>query len=500
MFLVDPHPDTAACAERVRELAAQIHAANAQLVDLVADLTADGTWNDSGDWRSVAHWLGVNCGLTSAEAHQVARVAAARHTMPMVMDHARAGTVSLGVAALAARVATPGNDQVIADMLTTATPAQAARVLATYRDLRDSEQAATPAEPAETGGSGETSEADETGPDPRESRDQRNSDASERSADRAMWRTWFDDLGNWRVSGRAPAEIGALLDQAWAAAMAAVRRDHAPRNTAPADVTPADRDRRRAPADSAPVDESGLDRGPCNNGRRPQTADVLRRLADLALDAARQTSLQTEGGGHFNVGVVIDIDTFVSGTLGPDSTCRLESGTPLAPGVVQQLAEEGTLQIMWEQRGIPLKLGNEVRFASRTQQRALRRRDKGCAVPGCDATRHLHAHHVVPFPQGPTDLDNLVLLCAFHHRRVHRGGWEIRVLPGQQFEFVDSGGQVVGPRNAPASEPLRAVPTERRRLDHAGRLDAFALDVLLHALLTERTPHVGRTAQPNQAA
>jgi len=26
---------------------------------------------------------------------------------------------------------------------------------------------------------------------------------------------------------------------------------------------------------------------------------------------------------------------------------------------------------------------------------------------------------------GPTDLDNLVLLCRRHHRMVHEGGWQL---------------------------------------------------------------------------
>ena len=42
--------------------------------------------------------------------------------------------------------------------------------------------------------------------------------------------------------------------------------------------------------------------------------------------------------------------------------------------------------------------------------------------PGCGATRGLHAHHIRHWEDGgPTELDNLVLLCPYHHRLHHRG-------------------------------------------------------------------------------
>lgn len=43
-------------------------------------------------------------------------------------------------------------------------------------------------------------------------------------------------------------------------------------------------------------------------------------------------------------------------------------------------------------------------------------------MPGCGATRGLHAHHIRHWEhRGPTDLDNLVLVCRYHHRLHHRG-------------------------------------------------------------------------------
>ncbi|MGH2698855.1 MAG: HNH endonuclease signature motif containing protein, partial [Actinomycetota bacterium] len=60
----------------------------------------------------------------------------------------------------------------------------------------------------------------------------------------------------------------------------------------------------------------------------------------------------------------------------------------------------------------------------------LRRRDRGCTFPGCDARWFLHTHHIWHWGRGgPTDLDNLVLACTSHHKLVHEYGWDVRLGP-----------------------------------------------------------------------
>ena len=55
-------------------------------------------------------------------------------------------------------------------------------------------------------------------------------------------------------------------------------------------------------------------------------------------------------------------------------------------------------------------------------------RDHGmCQYPGCHQIRHLKAHHLIPWILGGrTDLENLILLCQWHHTAVHEGGISIR--------------------------------------------------------------------------
>jgi hypothetical protein len=62
----------------------------------------------------------------------------------------------------------------------------------------------------------------------------------------------------------------------------------------------------------------------------------------------------------------------------------------------------------------------------RNRLAALERDGHRCVE--CGSPRFLHVHHRVPWEPGQTDphaLDNLVTLCAGHHRAAHRalGGW-----------------------------------------------------------------------------
>ena len=82
-------------------------------------------------------------------------------------------------------------------------------------------------------------------------------------------------------------------------------------------------------------------------------------------------------------------------------------------------------EVTWE----PLAAGYAHRFATPAQRRALAVRDgSGCAHPGCTVQDwRCVAHHIIPWDQGgPTEIANLVLLCRFHHREVHRG--KLRVV------------------------------------------------------------------------
>ena len=43
---------------------------------------------------------------------------------------------------------------------------------------------------------------------------------------------------------------------------------------------------------------------------------------------------------------------------------------------------------------------------------------------------------------GPTNLDNLVTLCGFHHRLIHRERWKLEGNPNRELTFINKFGSV----------------------------------------------------------
>jgi hypothetical protein len=83
----------------------------------------------------------------------------------------------------------------------------------------------------------------------------------------------------------------------------------------------------------------------------------------------------------------------------------------------------------------PLDVGRSSRVVTPAQRSALAVRDGGCVFPGCSRPlAWCEAHHVRHWLDGgPTDLDNLALVCRAHHREVHEGGWRLIRGPDGRF-------------------------------------------------------------------
>jgi hypothetical protein len=105
----------------------------------------------------------------------------------------------------------------------------------------------------------------------------------------------------------------------------------------------------------------------------------------------------------------------------------VEFGPVIHPETARRLLCEARTQTVAEdERGDPLGLGRMTRHPSAWMLRQLRYRDGGCVFPGCASERFAKAHHVTWWRDGGrTDLDNLVLVCSFHHKLVHEMGWRL---------------------------------------------------------------------------
>ena len=102
-------------------------------------------------------------------------------------------------------------------------------------------------------------------------------------------------------------------------------------------------------------------------------------------------------------------------------------------------------------------------------------------------------HHIVPFAGGgPTDVDNCLTLCTFHHRLVHEGGWRIRgdFLESSNLTFIGPHGRTVNgidERPRPADEQLPVDSTIDANTIATAEGSRFDLDLAITAIASTST-------------
>jgi hypothetical protein len=112
----------------------------------------------------------------------------------------------------------------------------------------------------------------------------------------------------------------------------------------------------------------------------------------------------------------------------------LESGALADTASIRRWAcDAGIVPMLLATRSEPLDVGRLSYTVPEGMRRALIARDGGCAFPGCTRRpRRCHAHHVEHWVDGgSTCLENLVLLCRFHHQLVHHRHWTITITDGR---------------------------------------------------------------------
>jgi hypothetical protein len=112
--------------------------------------------------------------------------------------------------------------------------------------------------------------------------------------------------------------------------------------------------------------------------------------------------------------------------------CAIEDGPAVPSETARRMSCDAELVIA--NRGGKdgaIDYGRRRRVVSPPLRAALERRDRHCRFPGCVRRHGTHAHHIRHWAHGGrTDGDNLVLLCRFHHRLVHEGGFTVRRRDG----------------------------------------------------------------------
>jgi hypothetical protein len=163
---------------------------------------------------------------------------------------------------------------------------------------------------------------------------------------------------------------------------------------------------------------------PRQGGSDPDARGPLPRLRGEALCALLEhldpRKLPAHGGDATTVMVTMTLDQLRSDL----ATAGLISSDDqrITAGEARRLAcTAGIIPVVLGGDSQILDLGRTSRLFSPAQRKALRLRDRRCRATGCDVpATWCEAHHLKPWALGGmTDLDDGILLCAFHHHRAH---------------------------------------------------------------------------------
>nr|BBX79362.1 hypothetical protein MFLOJ_31490 [Mycobacterium florentinum] len=185
----------------------------------------------------------------------------------------------------------------------------------------------------------------------------------------------------------------------------------------------------------------------------PGSVEAFLRLVETGWDAE---AARRPHGQHTTVVVHVDVE---------QRAAALHLGPLLTESERRYLTCDATCEVWFERDGEVIGAGRATRTVNRRLRRALEHRHRTCAVPGCGATRGLHAHHLRHWEDGgPTELANLVLLCPYHHRGV------ITITgPADDLTITDTSGRRLRPgslarppNHAPPDVPPCPGPTGER--------------------------------------
>ena len=179
----------------------------------------------------------------------------------------------------------------------------------------------------------------------------------------------------------------------------------------------------RPRTDVVPGPRGGTAEVPDGRTHGQRLHDALEEVCDRVLRAGDQPEA---GGVPSTVLVTIDHESLLQRT-GFGTTA--DGDLIPAAQLLELAAEAEVIPTVLDRSGAVLTLGRSRRIASRSQTLALAVRDGGCSFPGCDLPPPwCERHHITAWVDGGrTDLDNLTLLCRYHHHNFAARGWTCRL-------------------------------------------------------------------------
>ncbi|XTP33320.1 DUF222 domain-containing protein [Mycobacterium sp. TJFP1] len=359
--------------EELAELAGQRNAIDGRIAQIAAEIDGAGLWAITGV-KSMEGLIAWKLGTSFRNAETIVAVARRLEQFPRCSRDLREGRLSLDQVGVIAERAGAGSDDHYADLAAHSTVAQLR--IAVKQEPRP-EPEPEPDRESESGADCDPESESEAKP---------RRDPVPRAS---ITKTSDEQYTYWRIA--LPHDEAATFDTALRshheALVAQWKRDHnITDRTDGRDITNPGRD------------YDGGGGGGVGRAPLPDTVAAFWALVKAGWDVevARRPH-----GAHTTVVMHVDVK---------DKIASLHLGPALSAAERRYLSCDATCEVWFERHGQVIGSGRTTRAISRRLRRALEHRDRTCVVPGCGATRGLHAHHIRHWEDGGlTELDNLVL-------------------------------------------------------------------------------------------
>ncbi|MGB7506734.1 MAG: HNH endonuclease signature motif containing protein, partial [Mycobacterium sp.] len=323
--------------EELSELAGQRNAIDGRIVDIVAEIDRDGLWATTGA-KTVAALAAWKLGTSPHNAETLDTGAERVETFPRCLDALREGRFSLDQVGVIAERAADGSDDHYAVLTESATVSQLR--IATKAEPRP-EPDPSPQPEADSEFDGEPEPQPPPGPE------------------RTISKTSDHTHTTYRI--RLPHAEAATVDAALASHLDGLV------------------------ADWKHAHGSGEDRGEPASDQAPPFPSTIDAFMSL-IEAGWDTEVARRPHGQRTTAVIhVDADSHVA---------ALHLGPLLSAEDRRFLLCDATCEVWFQRHGQVIGAGRATRTVNRRLRRALEHRDRCCVVPGCGATRGLHAHHV----------------------------------------------------------------------------------------------------------
>jgi hypothetical protein len=176
---------------------------------------------------------------------------------------------------------------------------------------------------------------------------------------------------------------------------------------------------------------------PDDAGGRDERAPA-HRLHDGLVEACRRLLSAREIPGEGGVPATVIVTVPLAELEARAGSTRVGTATTQYGGrltiheLLKVAGEASVIPVVVDEHQAPLHVGRAKRFATKEQTFALIARDRGCTFPGCDhPPPWTQRHHIRSWLDGGlTDIDNLTLLCVYHHANFEALGWRCGLSDG----------------------------------------------------------------------